>query len=441
MKIAVIGQGYVGLPLALAAWNAGYDVIGFDIDERKIQMLNLARSPIEDVTDDDVRAMMSPTGDDYTIRYQPTTNPAFLKGSDVFVVTVPTPLKDGEPDLSAVMAAGVTIAPYLYSGALVVLESTVAPGTTENEFAASIRYARGYNPGKDYMLAFSPERVDPGNKVWNIENTPKLVAGYDTESLNLAVEFYESMCDVVVPIDDLKTAEMAKLLENTFRHVNIALVNELARAAHRMRIDFRAAVKAAATKPYGFMEFTPGPGVGGHCLPIDPVYLNHRVDKELGIDLGFVKLAMQINKEQPSYVVNRAMLALNDRGEAVRGSNVLILGYAYKANTADARETPAQAIVEGLKTLGAHVAVCDPTAKLPDSVIEYTMDELDYLCTWLAEGKRPVASIPNYFPDLVILVTDHKVFEKYYEVLGSNSYQFPFLDTRGVAEGTAVEKL
>ena len=395
-KVVVVGQGYVGLPVAEAAVAAGHRVVGFDIDSDKVARINDGVSPIEDV-DDAALAQMLASG-----RYRASGDHADLRGFDLALITVPTPLADGRPDLSAVRSAARLVSPYVSPGCTVVLESTVAPGTTAGVFTQEIEQGAGAltAAGGDFHIGFSPERIDPGNRRWRFGNTPKLVSGTTEAGCAAVAAFYRSICDVVVPCSSTDVAEMAKLLENTYRHVNIALVNEMGRHAHQLGIPIWDVVEAAATKPYGFQAFFPGPGVGGHCLPVDPVYLADRVESEVGRPFDFVDLAMRVNDEQPDYVVDRAMHLLNGRKRSVNGASVLVLGIAYKANTGDMRETPAVRIVDRLRELGAAVSVCDPytspapgrsTERWPDVKVEYPSD--------VATGAARA--------DLTILVTDH----------------------------------
>jgi UDP-N-acetyl-D-glucosamine dehydrogenase len=346
----VIGQGYVGLPVAHAAVRAGHTVVGYDVDERKIRDLRQGCSPIDDVSDDDLAGMLD------TGRYLPAEDPSALDGCSTFIVTVPTPLSDGRPDLTAVLAAARAIGPHLRDGDLVVLESTVAPGTTRGVFREALATDAAVH------VAFSPERIDPGNRVWHFANTPKLVGGLDADSGKIACAFYEGICETVVPVATAEEAETAKLLENTYRYVNIALVNELGRHAHELGIDIWNVVGAAATKPYGFQPFFPGPGVGGHCLPIDPEYLADAVEREAGAGFEFVRLAMQINRAQPAYVVQRITELLNAGRRTVNGSDILVVGAAYKADTGDLRESPAVEVTSRLVALGAEVTVYEPHA-------------------------------------------------------------------------------
>jgi nucleotide sugar dehydrogenase len=349
-RVAVIGQGYVGLPVAHAAVHAGHTVVGYDVDARKVGDLRQGRSPIDDVSDSDLAGLLD------TGRYLPADDPGALTGCSTFVVTVPTPLRDGRPDLTAVLAAARDIGPHLRDGDLVVLESTVAPGTTRGAFRAAL------DTTADVHIAFSPERIDPGNTRWRFGNTPKLVGGLDAASGKTACAFYEGICEKVVPVDTAEEAETAKLLENTYRYVNIALVNELGRHTHELGIDVWNVIRAAATKPYGFQPFYPGPGVGGHCLPIDPEYLADAVQREAGTGFEFVRLAMQINRAQPGYVVQRVTELLNAERRTVNGCPILVVGAAYKPDTGDLRESPAVEVISRLTVLGADVTVYEPHA-------------------------------------------------------------------------------
>ncbi|MEU4220329.1 nucleotide sugar dehydrogenase [Actinoplanes sp. NPDC026623] len=346
----MIGQGYVGLPVAHAAVRAGHTVVGYDVDERKISDLRRGCSPIEDISDSDLAGMLD------TGRYLPADSASALGGCSTFIVTVPTPLSDGRPDLTAVLAAARAIGPHLRDGDLVVLESTVAPGTTRGAFRDALATTA------DVHVAFSPERIDPGNSAWRFTNTPKIVGGLDTASGKTARAFYEGICDTIVPVDTAEEAETAKLLENTYRYVNIALVNELGRHTHELGINVWNVIRAAATKPYGFQPFFPGPGVGGHCLPIDPEYLADAVQREVGTGFEFVRLAMQINRAQPAYVVQRITELLNAERHTVNGCGILVVGAAYKPDTGDLRESPAVEVTSRLAALGADVTVYEPHA-------------------------------------------------------------------------------
>lgn len=350
-RIVVVGQGYVGLPLAMRAVEVGFSVVGYDNDPHRVDALRVGRSYVEDVSADELERAIGRG-------YRPTSNPADIVGFDVAVITVPTPLLEGTPDLSFIEAAARDLAPHLSRGVLVVLESTTYPGTTEELLRPALEKS-GLRAGQDFFLGYSPERVDPGNPEWSLVNTPKIVSGIDTDSCSVVEAFYSRLVDKVVPVGSTAEAELVKLLENTFRHVNIALINELAMFARELGVDIWNAIDAAATKPYGFMPFTPGPGVGGHCLPIDPSYLAWRVERRLGQRFRFVELANQVNAGMPDYVVRRAQALLNDRGQAARGARILLLGLAYKAGTSDWRESPATVVALRLSALGADVRAHD----------------------------------------------------------------------------------
>lgn len=353
-RAVVIGQGYVGLPVAVRAVEAGFSVVGFDVDEWKVERLGAGTSYVEDIPDARLQAALA------TGRYLPTHKTDDLTDFDVAVISVPTPLKEGQPDLRYIEDASKMLAPYVRAGSCVVLESTTYPGTTEELVAPLLAAGSGLVPGDDFFLGYSPERIDPGNPTFTFENTPKVVSGVNEKSAAAVAEFYGQLVDRVVLTKGTREAELTKLLENTFRHVNIALVNEIAMFANDLDIDVWDAIDAASTKPFGFMPFTPGPGVGGHCLPIDPSYLSWRVRRSLGRSFRFVELANDVNEHMPDYVVNRLRAALNDRQLPVNGRRVLLLGLAYKKNTGDARSTPSRRITELLLQLGATVEVADP---------------------------------------------------------------------------------
>ena len=414
--LLVVGQGYVGLPLALAAVGAGFDVVGFDTDDGRIKRLAAGSSYVEDVSDDDVARALA------TGRFRPTDTEADCAGFDVAVICVPTPLRDGQPYLAHVEAAAALVARYLRSGATVVLESTTYPGTTEQLLRPILEAGSGLVAGDDFLLGYSPERIDPGNPTWRFDNTPKVVSGIDPASLAAVEAFYGRLVARTVPVSGTKEAELTKLLENTFRHVNIALVNELAMFAGDLGIDIWEAIDAASTKPFGYLRFTPGPGVGGHCLPIDPSYLSWTVRRDLGESFRFVELANDVNAHMPDYVVRRLLVAFNRRGRAVRGARVLLLGLAYKANTGDAREAPGSVIADRLAALGAEVRVADPhvahDTEGPFTLVDLTVAELEAA-------------------DAVVLVTDHAAFD--YELLARTA-RF-VLDTRGRLDGPNVERL
>ncbi|WP_395109394.1 nucleotide sugar dehydrogenase [Actinomadura sp. SCN-SB] len=355
MDLVVIGLGYVGLPLVREACQAGLKVAGLDRDQRVVEGLRSGRSHIDDVSDAQVGAMLA-------AGFTPTTDEAVLDGARNVVICVPTPLSDeGGPDLTAVRGAAATIAPHLSQGMLVVLESTTYPGTTD-EVLRPLLEESGLVAGVDFHLAFSPERIDPGNPVFGVANTPKIVGGLTPACAQAAAALYGKFVAEVVQARGTREAEMAKLLENTYRHVNIALVNEMAIFCHELGIDLWDAIDCAATKPFGFQPFRPGPGVGGHCIPIDPNYLSYKV-RSLGYPFRFVELAQEINDRMPRYVVERAQQLLNAQGRALNGARVLLLGVTYKADIADQRESPARPIARRLVALGADVRYHDPYVK------------------------------------------------------------------------------
>ncbi|HLR93129.1 MAG TPA: nucleotide sugar dehydrogenase, partial [Jiangellaceae bacterium] len=331
--VVIIGLGYVGLPLAQEAARAGLKVLGFDVSAHVVESLNAGKSHVDDLDDDDV-AEMNAAG------FRATTDEAEISTASTTVICVPTPLStEGGPDLAAVLAAASTVARQLTPGALVILESTTYPGTTDEEVRPLLE-AGGMVAGQDFYLAYSPERIDPGNKAFGAKNTPKVVGGHTSRCTERAAEFYLRFVDTVVRAKGTREAETAKLLENTYRHINIALVNEMARFCHELGIDLWDVIRAASSKPFGFQPFFPGPGVGGHCIPIDPNYLSHNVRSRLGYPFRFVELAQEINSTMPNYVVQRVQNILNEDGKAINGSKVLLLGVTYKPNIADQRESP-----------------------------------------------------------------------------------------------------
>ncbi len=337
-KLVVVGQGYVGLPLAVRAAEVGFRVVGFDVDEFRVKHLASGESFVAEVSDERLDAVLR------SGCYAITDEPKKCAGFDYAVISVPTPLKDGCPDLSYIEAASRDLARFVRPGSTVVLESSTYPGTTDEVVGPLLEEGSGLTAGEDFYLGYSPERIDPGNATWTLANTPKIVSGIDAASLRRIDQFYRRLVERTVPVSRPAEAELAKLLENTYRHVNIALVNETAMFAHELGIDIWEALDAAATKPFGYMRFDPGPGVGGHCLPVDPSYLSWRVRYSLGRPSRFIELANDINTGMPTYVVNRLLLALNELSLSVKGRNILLLGLSYKKNTGDARESPAQAI-------------------------------------------------------------------------------------------------
>lgn len=354
--VGVVGLGYVGLPLILAISDAGFSVIGVDADPIKVEGLRAGRSHIVDVNASDLASLDAA---------EFASDSALLAGADVIIICVPTPLKDHAPDLSLVERAGEDVAKYLTPGTLVVLESTTYPGTTE-ELLAPILAARGLRAGVDFALAYSPERIDPGQKTHTLDNTPKIVAGLTERCRELATAFYTHFVQQVVATSTPREAEMAKLIENTFRQVNIALVNELAIMARELDVDIWGALSAAATKPFGYMAFWPGPGVGGHCISIDPSYLSWRAGQQLGYRINFIEHANEVNNRMPEYVVSRVSEALNELGKPIKGTRILAIGISYKAGVNDVRESPALGVLERLSRKGADVAYHDPFVPTAD---------------------------------------------------------------------------
>ncbi|MBA2949519.1 nucleotide sugar dehydrogenase [Streptomyces himalayensis] len=391
VEVAVIGLGYVGLPLAREAASVGLRVAGLDRDPRVVEGLNAGRSHVDDVSDDDVRQMRMAGFTAYT-------DDACLARAQTVVICVPTPLsEDGGPDLSAVTSAVRAVAGRLRPGQLVVLESTTYPGTTEEVVRPLLEESR-LRVGEDFALAFSPERIDPGNTTHGLRDTPKVVGGCTPSCAAHAVAFYGKFIDTVVQAKGTREAEMAKLLENTYRHVNIALINELAIISRELHVDVWDAIRCAGTKPFGFQAFRPGAGVGGHCIPIDPSYLSYKVRSSLGYEFRFVELAQDINRRMPEYVVRRAQDLLNTAGRPLRGSRVLLLGVTYKPDVADQRETPAVPVSRLLRKREAEVSFHDPHVQL-----------------WTVDGVAVprvgdlMAAVRDH--DLTILLQDHSAYD------------------------------
>jgi UDP-N-acetyl-D-glucosamine dehydrogenase len=416
IKLVVVGQGYVGLPLAMRAVEVGFTVVGFDVDTERIKRLAADDSYVEDVPSE-VVASANSSG-----RYDPTSEPKRCAGFDFAVIDVPTPLDDGVPNLTYVTSAAEMLSRYLRPGATVIVESTTYPGTTEELVGPILENGSGLAVGTDFHLGYSPERIDPGNRRFRFESIPKVVSGVDNASLESVKGFFDRLVDTTVPVSGTREAELTKLLENTFRHVNIALVNELAMFAGELGIDIWEAIEAASSKPFGYMPFTPGPGVGGHCLPIDPSYLSWKVRRTLGRSFRFVELANDVNEHMPDYVIQRLVLALNRIGRPVNGCRVLLLGMAYKKNTGDAREAPGTIIARRLSGLGAEVRVADP----------HLSDDPGSHVTLVEATSAEVESA-----DAVVLVTDHDLFD--YDMIGTRA-RF-VLDTRNRMRGPNVERL
>lgn len=389
-KVVVVGQGYVGLPVAMRAVCVGFPVVGFEVSPERVKSLAAGESYVGDISNNELSAALA-------AGYSPTGDTADLAGFDVAIISVPTPLADGMPDLSYIESAGRTLAEHLRPGACVVLESTTYPGTTSELLVPILEQGSGLSVG-EFFCGYSPERIDPGNARFGLQNTPKVVSGVDEPSLAAVDGFFSTIVDQTVPVGSAAEAELVKLLENTFRHVNIALVNELAMFARDLGVDVWRAIDAASTKPFGYMRFTPGPGVGGHCLPIDPSYLAWRVKQHLGHTFRFVELANDVNEHMPDYVHQRVAALLNGQRKAVNGSRILLLGLAYKRGTSDWRESPSVQVAEQLAASGAEIVFCDPyiadvnTHALRFPLVAFTADEL--------------ASA-----DLVVLLVDHPEFD------------------------------
>ena len=369
MRVAIIGQGYVGLTIAVGAARAGHKVIGFDVNDELVAALNAGTSHIEGISDSSLSSFIGSGA------YKASTDASVIDGCDVIVIAVPTPLDEARnPDLSFVHAAAELIAKNAKSPALVINESTSYPGTLRKEIAARIT-------GVAHLYASSPERVDPGNTKWGTKNTPRLIGGLTPAAVAKAKEFYATFCDTIFEVSSPEVAEAAKIFENTFRQVNIALVNEFAQIADALGISGREVLDAAATKPYGFMEFNPGPGVGGHCIPVDPSYLAH-VANEVGVPATFIKRANEVNLGMPAYVVKRVVAG---SGGSIKGKKVVVVGVSYKSNVADTRETPAAGVIDLLRAQGATVAWHD-----------------DLVGSWRGESTAPIRG-----EEIAVLVTKH----------------------------------
>ena len=421
-RVVIVGQGYVGLPLAMRAVEVGFEVVVLDVDAERIKRLESGESYIEDVGDEQLAGALA------TGRFRPLADPSELEPFDVAVISVPTPLSEGNPDLSYIESAGLSIAHALRPGSTVILESTTYPGTTEELLGPLLEQASGLVAGEagGFYLGYSPERIDPGNKQWTLVTTPKVVSGVNAESLTAVKGFFDHIVETTVPVSTPKEAELTKLLENTFRHVNVALVNEIAMFAHDLGIDVWEAIDAASTKPFGYMRFTPGPGVGGHCLPIDPSYLSWQVRRRLGRSFRFVELANDVNDHMPDYVAQRVQAALNREGKAVNGSRVLLLGLAYKPNTSDARESPAMVVAERLLRFGAHVRAWDPhvveEGRVDPRITRVTLDADEITAA-----------------DAVVLLVDHDDLTAQLELISEHA-KF-VLDCRNVVRAGRSERL
>jgi UDP-N-acetyl-D-glucosamine dehydrogenase len=395
MRVAIIGQGYVGLTIAVGAAGAGHSVTGFDVNEELVAALNAGTSHIEGIADKELASFIASGA------YKASTAPAVIDGCDVIVIAVPTPLDAARnPDLSFVHAAADLIAKNVKSPALIINESTSYPGTLRNEIAARIN-------GVEHLYASSPERVDPGNTQWGTKNTPRLIGGLTPAAVAKARDFYSTFCDSIIEVSSPEVAEAAKIFENTFRQVNIALVNEFAQIADALGISGREVIDAAATKPYGFMEFNPGPGVGGHCIPVDPSYLAH-VANQVGVPATFIKRANEVNLAMPAYVVKRVIAG---SGGSIKGKTVVVVGVSYKSNVADTRETPAASVIDLLRQEGATVTWHD-----------------DLVGSWRGESSTVIKGA-----DIAVLVTKHDGLEL--AALKSCGYVFDCTGTIAGADG------
>ena len=417
LVVTVVGLGYVGLPLASEICKTENKVYGFDLSNDVIRGLNSGKSHIDDLSDEDVASM-------YSSGFEATTNTECISLSDVVVICVPTPLMgDGSPNMEMIIEASRTVASSMKPSSLVILESTTYPGTTDGTVLNLLEEISGLKAGSEFSLAYSPERIDPGNPDFGIRNTPKIVAGYTENCKERVTAFYGEFIEKVEPVSGLKEAEMAKLLENTYRHINIALVNEMAIFCHELDIDLWEVIRAAKTKPFGFEAFYPGPGVGGHCIPIDPNYLSWLV-QSLGYEFRFVELAKEISSHMPDYVSSRIKESLEKEGKTVAGANILILGVSYKANSSDQRETPARPLAEALIGSGANLRFFDPFVNffvVGDDRFE-TIESLEGASDWA---------------DLFVLLQPHRgiVDNKHLDTAKK------IFDTRGVLTGQNVEKL
>jgi UDP-N-acetyl-D-mannosaminuronic acid dehydrogenase/UDP-N-acetyl-D-glucosamine dehydrogenase len=416
-KVVIIGQGYVGLPVAIRAVEIGYDVVGVDVDKRRVDNLRSGLSYVDDISASQLQVAL------HSGRFLPTVDYEDAADFDIAVITVPTPLKESLPDLSFIEDSAKSLAPHMKVGSTVILESTTYPGTTEELLVPILEQGSGLKGGTDFFVGYSPERIDPGNQVWGFVETPKVVSGINAESLARVKLFYDKLVNQTIPVSGTKEAELTKLLENTFRHVNIALVNELAIYAHQLGVDVWESIEAASSKPFGFMKFTPGPGVGGHCLPVDPSYLSWQVRRKLGQNFRFVELANDINDHMPDYVVQRLMLMLNKQQRSLSGSTILLVGLAYKKNTGDIRESPSLRLIDLLLESGAKLLAVDDHVEDHRWPANVTKVQLDPASTALA--------------DIGVLVTDHDDMDL--AVLQQGS--LPLLDTKNRVSAAHIECL
>jgi UDP-N-acetyl-D-glucosamine dehydrogenase len=417
-RVGILGLGYVGLPLAVVFAEAGFHVTGIDPDARKVDCLNKGVSYIPDVKTESVEKLVG------SGHLRATTDFSVLQGLDAVSICVPTPLRQtGDPDMSFILSATDELARYMHKGMVIVLESTTYPGTTREVLLPKLGIERGLTIGEDWFLAFSPERVDPGREDFTTINTPKVMGGITEACSEVATAWYEGAIQTVHRVSSAEAAEMAKLLENTFRMINIGLVNELAIMCERLGVDVWEVIDAAATKPFGFMKFTPGPGLGGHCIPIDPLYLSWKM-KSVHYNARFIELASEINTNMPRYVVSRVMEALNDRGRALKGSRVLVLGAAYKPDIDDVRESPALDVIGLLKKKGGIVEYHDP-------YIPHIHHETD---GWHMDSVQDVMQSVRE-ADAVVIITNHKSYD-YQAIVENAAFVFDSRNaTRAVAQG------
>ena len=402
--LGVIGLGYVGLPLVVESCNSGLKVFGYDNNSDKVKKLQNGTSPIEDISDEMLKKSLQK---DLTI----SDSPEALKDCEHIVISVPTPLTDYQPDLSYVKAAARTIAENISKDQVIILESTTYPGTTIEVLIPEIESISELKAGKDFYVGYSPERIDPGNETWNFKNTPKVISGIDDNSTKKIKNFYEKIIDEVVEVSGTKEAEMVKLLENTYRHVNIAFINELAILCNMLDIDIWEVVEAAKTKPFGFESFRPGPGVGGHCIPIDPNYLSFKT-RQIGKPVRFVELAQEINNTMPSYIVSRILEKMNSLQKPMKNSNILILGVAYKKDISDTRESPSIDIIENLVSKGVYVSFYDPYVESLDLNVS-------------VNKEQDINNFVNY--DLILFHTSHSEFSK----INFQEIDVPIFDATG----------
>ena len=417
-RLGIIGMGYVGLPLALEFCRAGFDVTGIDLDKKKIDSINRGKSYIEDATDADIWSAVSQG------RLHATADFSVLQQLDTVSICVPTPLrKTKDPDISYIISATQQIAKYLHKGQLIVLESTTYPGTTEEIILPELE-SKGLKAGVDFFLAFSPERIDPVNTHFNTNNTPKIIGGVTAKCTEAAEALYSKAVDKVITVSTTRAAEMVKLLENTFRAVNIGLVNEIAIICNKLGMDVWEIIDAAATKPFGFMPFYPGPGLGGHCIPVDPHYLSWKL-KMFNYNARFIELASEVNTNMPYFVVSKVFDALNVQKKSINGSKILILGVAYKKDVGDVRESPALDVIRLLKDKGGLISYNDP------HIPHLHEESMDISSTDLSD----YSALSNY--DCVVIVTNHSSYD-YQRVVDCSKI---IVDTRNATKGIISDKI